>query len=137
MDSFVMNGLPWRILIVDQNDEMLVDRTNTLKVATTDPITRTVYISNAIYGNFFIKVLIHELSHCAMISFDLISEIHRMVKPEYWIDAEEWICNFMSDYGFVIYSSAFKAVGFDAWKYIPQEYYNFIDKGGIPYDKWS
>lgn len=60
-----------------------------------------------------------------------------MVKPEYWIEAEEWICNFMADYGFTIYSAAFKVVGYEAWKYVPTEFYNFIHKGGISYDKWS
>lgn len=131
-----MNGLSWRILIVDQNDPMLVDRTNRRTVGTTDPMTQTVFISNTIYGDFFIKVLIHELAHCAMVSFNLIPEIHRMVRPEYWIEAEEWVCNFMADYGFGIFSIAYKTVGYDGWKFIPQEYQNFIQKGGIPYDKW-
>lgn len=132
-----MNGIPWRVMIVDQNDPRLVDRTNTLTVGTTDPLNHMVYISNAIYGNFFIKVLLHELSHCAMVSFNLIDDIHRMVKPECRIEAEEWICNFMADYGFKIYSSAFKTVGYEAWKYVPQEFYNFINGGGISYDRFS
>lgn len=132
-----MNGLSWRIIVTDQNDPMLVDRTYKRTVGTTDPISQTVYISNQIYGDFFIKVLIHELGHCAMISFGLIEQIQRMIKPEYQIEAEEWICNFLADYGFGIFSIAFKMVGFDAWKLIPQSYYNFISKGGIPYDRWS
>lgn len=131
-----MNGLPWKIQITDQNDPMLVDRTNNLRVATTDPVDQVVYISNQIYGNFFLKVLIHELGHCAMTSFNLLDDIHRMVKPEYWIEAEEWICNFLADYGFYIFSIAFKTVGYDAWKFIPAEYSNLVEKGGIPYDRY-
>lgn len=137
MELFSMNGLTWSVEFVNENDMRLVDRTHKLTVATTDPVSKTVFISDQIYGNFFIKVLIHELSHCAMVSFNMLDEIHRMVKPEYWIEAEEWICNFMADYGFKIFSIAFKIVGFDAWKYIPYELSEFIRKGGIPYDRWN
>lgn len=41
-----------------------------------------------------------------MISFGLLKAIHRMVKPEYWIDAEEWVCNFIADYGYGIFQIA-------------------------------
>ena len=85
---------------------MLMDRTGTFTVATTDPITRTVYLSSDLHDGMLVKVLIHELGHCAMISFNLIEDIHRMVKPEYWFEAEEWLCNFLSDYGFKIFSIA-------------------------------
>lgn len=132
-----MNGLSWRIMIVDQNDPMLVDRTKNLRVATTDPVSKTIYLSNQLYGNFLIKVLVHELGHCAMVSFGMIEQIHRMVKPEYWINAEEWICNFLADYGFGIFSIAFATVGYNAWKFIPNEYGNLVMRGGIPYDKWN
>lgn len=39
-----------------------------------------------------------------MFSFDLLRDIHRMVHPEYWLEAEEWVCNFIADYGLLIFS---------------------------------
>ena len=50
--------------------------------------------------------MIHELGHCAIFSFDLLPDIHRMVKEKYWIEAEEWMCNFIADYGMMIFSIA-------------------------------
>lgn len=101
-DTFEMNGYSWRIRIVDSNDPMLVDRTGRLTVATTDPDTSTVYISRALSGNRLDRVLIHELGHCALFSFHLLDDLHRMVHPRYWVEAEERICNLMADYGFYI-----------------------------------
>lgn len=117
-----MNGYLWRIQFVDSRDPMLMDRTGHQTVATTDPKTYTVYIDASLTQTFLIKVLIHELGHCALISYDLLEDIHRVVKPQYWIEAEEWLCNFIYDYGFRIFSVCYSLIGFDAWKMIPHEF---------------
>ena len=44
-------------------------------------------------------VFLHELGHCIMFSCGLLFELHRMVKREFWIEAEEWVCNFIANYG--------------------------------------
>lgn len=119
MNRFSMNGHSWNVKFVDANSPMLIDRTNTQTVATTDPKTHIIYLSNQLYGDFLIRVLLHELGHCALFSYNLLDDIHTMVKPEYWIEAEEWTCNFIADYGFKIFSSAFDILGYNAWKYIP------------------
>lgn len=117
-----MNGYLWHVKRVDPYDPKLVDRTRKLRVATTDPNDLCIYLSNELTGNFLITVLIHEMGHCIMISFDLISEIHRMVKPEYWVEAEEWICNFIADYGISIFKSAYSILGnYNAWMFVPKE----------------
>ena len=118
-----MNGYPWQVMIADPHDPKLVDRTNVLRVATTDPIDYIVYLSGTLKGDFLTRVLIHELGHCAMISFNLIEEIHRMVYPEYWIDAEEWICNFIADYGMTILNTGYSILGNyeGAWMFVPKE----------------
>lgn len=121
MNKFSMNGYLWNVQFVEQNDPMLVDRTNTLTVATTDPSNLTIYLSNELQGDFLIRVLLHELGHCALFSYDLTDDIHRMVKPEHWIESEEWVCNLIADFGFKIFSSAFSILGYNAWKYIPYE----------------
>ena len=121
MNTFSMNGYIWKIQFVDSDNPMLMDRTGTQTVATTDPKTQIIYLSNELYGEFLVKVLLHELGHCALISFDLLEEIHRVVKPKYWIEAEEWLCNFLVDYGFTIFRTAYSIFGFEAWKLIPYE----------------
>lgn len=116
-----MNGYLWRVCFVDNDDPMLVDRTGELTVATTDPTTLRVYISNDLDGSFLTRVLIHELGHCAMFSFGLLDDIHRMVQPRYWLEAEEWICNFIADYGMKIFSTAYRVLGDQAIEIIPYE----------------
>lgn len=106
MNSFILNGLVWRVETVDSDSPYLIDRTHQYKLATTDPNTLTVYLSDRIPESMADRVLIHEIGHCVIFSYDLFDIIHEMVKPEYWIDMEEWICNFLADYGFMAYSIA-------------------------------
>lgn len=126
MDRFRMNGYPWQVKRVDANDPMLVDRTGTLTVGTTDPDYGCVYLSNRLKGGFLSRVLIHELGHCALYSFHLLDDIHRMVYPKYWIEAEEWVCNFIADYGFQIFKIAYRVLGDEAWRCIPKELERWI-----------
>lgn len=122
MKQFQMNGNIWTVKTVYPFDPMLVDRTNTLTIGTTDPNTGTVYLSKRLQGDLKTKVLIHELGHCALCSYNLLDDIHRMVYPEYWIDAEEWICDFIANYGFSIFSIGYRILGYDAIQLVPQEF---------------
>lgn len=126
IQSFTLNGDHWNVRFVNPNSHMLMDRTGVQTVATTDPRTKTVYLSSRLHGDFLNRVLVHELGHCAMVSFHLLDDIHQMVKPEYWIDAEEWICNFIADYGLRIFSAAYHILGDAAWLYVPQEIERFV-----------
>lgn len=126
MMDFLMNGYLWEVRFVDPYDPMLVDRTDTLRVATTDPYTLTVYLSDDLEGEFLNHVLIHELGHCTMFSFHLIPQIHRMVKPKYWVEMEEWVCNFIADYGMSIFSIMYKTLGEKAIWVVPYELEYFM-----------
>ncbi len=99
MSEFMMNGHLWRIIFSDPTSPKLADRTGEQRVATTDPLTHTVYLSRSLHGEFLRRVLSHELGHVTMISYNMLDEIHRMAHPRYWIEIEEWICNFIADYG--------------------------------------
>lgn len=121
---FNMNGISWEIRFVKPDSPMLVDRTRTLTVGTTDPKTKTIYLSNYLSGEFLMTVLLHELGHAALYSFDFLDEIHQMTYPDSWIDIEEFICNFLADYGRGIFRIGYKFLGNDAWKLIPEEFNN-------------
>ena len=99
MLSFSMNGYRWRVLFDSPYSPNFIDRTGKLCVATTDPRTRTIYLSNRLAGDFLHTVLIHELGHCALFSYNLLSDVHNAIPPQLWIEAEEWICNLLADYG--------------------------------------
>lgn len=98
-----MNGDFWQVRFVSPSDNVLIDRTGERTLAVSDYSTRVISIANNLYGELLSRVFIHELGHCVMFSYGLLSELHRMVKKQYWIEAEEWVCNFIADYGqFVI-----------------------------------
>lgn len=92
-----------------------------MRVATTDPANLKVYLSDHLAGEFLITVLIHELGHCALFSFNLIDDIHHVVDPSYWYEAEEWVCNLIANYGLEIFSIARDFLGESAWELIPSE----------------
>lgn len=114
-----MNGDLWHVRFVEPNNTILIDRTHTLTVAVTDPATMTVYIANNLHGSFLQRVLIHELGHCALFSFGMLDDIHLMVKKRFWIEAEEWTCNFIADYGSRIFSIAYSVLGNEAIHIVP------------------
>lgn len=120
-NSFVMGGIYWRVVMVPPDSVELIDRTGSLTVATTDPTNHTVYLAETLTGEFLAHVLIHELGHCAMVSFGLIDDLRRMVKPDYWVEMEEWVCNFLADYSYEIYCDAYRVLGVEALYLIPKE----------------
>ena len=65
-------------------------------------------------GDFLRTVFIHELGHCVIFSFNLLYDIHKMVEPYFWVEAEEWICNFLADYGMLIFDTAYSVLGDEA-----------------------
>lgn len=116
-----MNGYVWRIIRVNPHSSYLIDRTNQMRVATTDPRTLCIYLSSDLEGEFLTTVLLHELGHCVIFSYDLLDDIRSVVDPEYWIEAEEWVCNFIADYGRQVFQIAQKTLGDEAWRMVPYE----------------
>lgn len=121
MDSFFMNGDHWRIRRVHPQSDSLIDRTGRRTVATTDPGALCVCLSNELYGDALVTVLLHELGHCALWSYGLLDELHAMVLPGRWVEMEEWLCNFMAGYGLAIFGIAYGSLGYDAWRVVPRE----------------
>lgn len=103
MHEFVMNGYVWNILYVPTDSKELINDKGQYTLACTDPETRLIFINKELTGDMYVRVLLHELAHCALFSFDLVNDIHAYVKPEYWEQAEEWVCNFLANYGPIIY----------------------------------
>ena len=102
MHRFDMNGIHWVLEYVNPYNPFLIDRTGRLTLGTTNPITKRVYVSNGLRGFMLRKVVMHELAHCALVSYNLLDDLQRMVKPECLLEAEESLCNFIADYGLKI-----------------------------------
>ena len=84
-DRFDINSIHWVLEYVNPYNPFLIDRTGRLTLGTTDQITKRVYVSNGLKG-FMLRT-------CSLCSDDL----HRMVKPECLLEAEENLYNFIKD----------------------------------------
>lgn len=106
-----MNGDLWRVQFVPSQDDVLIDRTGSRTLGVSDYSTHIISIANNLHGELLNRVFIHELGHCVMFSYGLLTELHRMVKKRYWVDAEEFVCNILSDYGQFVIGTARDILG--------------------------
>lgn len=121
LKKFVINNSIWRVITVSADSEYLWDRTGNLTVATTDPKEHCIFVSSAIYGEFLIRVLIHEMTHVVLWEYKIIDKIHMYCLPEYRIPMEEEICNILADYGRMVYETAYMILGGKAIFTVPYE----------------
>ena len=68
---FIINGEIWYIEYVPANDIILLRPDGVQTVGVCDDITKTIYLSEELYGDFLKKVLAHEITHAAMFSYDV------------------------------------------------------------------
>lgn len=87
----------------------------------------TVYLSDTLEGELLDRVLIHEIGHCVIWSYGLFDAIRAFVRPHKQIEAEEWICNFVADYGYQIFKAAKKSLGHEA---VIREFERLLTIGG-------
>lgn len=118
MKRFVMNDYLWKVITVPANSRCLLSRTGPT-VGTTDPNTLCVYISEELTGEFKKHVIAHEMGHAACFSFHLIPQIRDCCYPDRQIQMEEFICNFVADYGEMIFSITYKILGDSALAQVP------------------
>ena len=86
---FIINGIQWNIVFVEQYDYNLRRSDGSITVGVTDFPQRTVFLSNLLKGAFLRKVMAHELCHCFCFSYDLTFDI----------EEEERMADFMATYG--------------------------------------
>lgn len=111
MRPIVVNGDVWRVSLVDPDDPRLVDRTGSSCLATTDPSTMGVYVSRDLGGDMLARVVRHEAAHCAMVSHGLTYQLRKMLPESAWVPVEEWVCNFLADYGPEVLHAASVSIG--------------------------
>ena len=109
--QFYMNGDLWRVRFVSPNDNVLIDRTGKRTLAVSDYSTMIISIANNLHGELLNRVFVHELGHCVMFSYGLLTDLHRMIKKRYWVDAEEFVCNILADYGQLVIGTARDILG--------------------------
>ena len=119
LTQFEMNGYLWRVVNVPSNSPYLISRDNVLTVATTDPDTMCIYLSDRLRGDFKKRVVAHEMGHACCFSFGLLDEIRECCYPSKVIQMEEFVCNFVADYGERIFMLTYQIMGDEALDMIP------------------
>lgn len=111
--TFGINGILWEVVTVHPNDPRLIDRTGAITLATTDPVTGCIYLSSVLRGTLKKRVIAHELGHATCFSYGLLDDIRRCCYPDNCIEMEEFICNFVADYGEMIFDLTYQMLGAD------------------------
>lgn len=68
---FIINNEQWFVTYVPANDMMLLRPDGMYTVGVCDDMTKTIYLSEELYGDFLKKVLAHEITHAAMFSYNV------------------------------------------------------------------
>lgn len=111
MRPFVVNGEVWRVIWVRPGDPRLIDRTGTRTVATTDPLTRTVHVSEELNPPELDMVMLHEVAHAVTMSHGLLPDIRSVLPRDYWVPVEEWAAQLVGEYGTEAVDAAAMALG--------------------------
>lgn len=93
---FTINGMNWNLRLVGSHSPMLMRSDGTYTFGMTDRNTRDIYISNMIHGNFYDRVLCHELCHAFCLSYNLTMDIQ----------TEEIVADFLATYGREVFALA-------------------------------
>lgn len=68
---FKVNGVIWRIVIVQPYDPNLMRADGTYTLGCCDSAMKIIYIAEGLDGKTFYKVLAHEITHAAMHSYNV------------------------------------------------------------------
>lgn len=97
------------MVTVPPGDMRLVDRTGFEKLATTDPVTRTVHVSSVVTPPLLDRVMLHEVAHAVTVSHHLLGGLDRARASR--IGSEEWVAGFLEGYGLEAVEAASQVLG--------------------------
>ncbi len=86
---FLINNVYWKIAFVSPDFPLLQRLNGDYSIGACDNLTRTIYLSNQLYGELLKKVLCHEITHAAMFSYNVNLSLEQ----------QELIADLISTYG--------------------------------------
>ena len=86
---FIINKEQWKVVLCSAHHPMLIRSDGSLSVGACDDPSKTIYLSENLYGDFLKKVLCHELTHAAMFSYNV----------ELTLEQEELLAEILCTYG--------------------------------------
>ena len=111
LSPFVVNGETWKVERVAPGDPRLIDRTGEPRLATADPGSLTVAISNRVFPPLLDKVILHEVAHAVSMSHGSLDQMRKAVPEDYWVSVEEWNAWFVENHAIEAIELASEVLG--------------------------
>lgn len=86
---YQINGNYWSMLKIEADSPILRRSDGSRTVGVCDRNSKTIYVSDCLYGFFLKKVIIHEISHAYMFEYNV----------KLTIEQEELVCDLIATYG--------------------------------------
>ena len=86
---FTINGETWYIELCHPEHFQLKRSDGSASIGACDDIDKTIYLSNALQGEYLKKVLCHEIAHAAMFSYNV----------DLTLEQEELLADLIATYG--------------------------------------
>ena len=111
MRPLVIGGHVWGVDRVSPGNPFLMDRTGTRRIATTDPVSKVIRISDAVMPPLYDKVLLHEAAHAAMVESGLTDLLTAATEDRGQVFMEELLAWFMEEHGIKIIQAVINSLG--------------------------
>lgn len=83
-----INGVEWDVKFAPKDDDVFKRSDGSYTIGCTDYNDKTIYLCDELYGCKLRKVLIHEVTHAFVLSYDIYMDIY----------SEERLCDFLATY---------------------------------------
>lgn len=111
MHPFIINGELWGVARVPAGDHRLVDRTDTQRLAVTDPTEHMVYLRADLKPPLLDRVLLHEVAHAVTVSWGLLPQVRLDTLRGDVIGVEEWAAQLVENHAIEAVQAARTALG--------------------------
>ena len=92
-------------------DPRLVDRTETERLAVTDPYDQVVYVNARLMPPLLDKVMLHEVAHAITVSWELLKDIRSYTLRGDIVGVEEWAAQLVENHAMEAVNAASEALG--------------------------
>lgn len=111
MAPLVIGGRTWRVVRVPPGDPLLVDRTGRHTIATTDPVSRTIRISESVIPPMLDMVYLHEAAHAMMEEAGVTDLLSAMHDPQQAVAVEELLAWFLEAHAIEVIDAVSRSLG--------------------------
>lgn len=111
MRPLIIGGQVWRVVRTNPGDPFLIDRTGVPRMATTDPVSKTIRISRIVMPPLFDMVYIHEAAHAAMEEAGVNRLLSQVTEERGQVIMEEMLAWFLEHHSIEVIDAVTRSLG--------------------------